>query len=282
VPSDLRIRASRAKRTGKAFARSAIDAARHGRQFAEVEAYCMFIGYPRSGHSLVGSLLDAHPDVVIAHELDALRYVDLGFRRRQIWALLMANADRFTAKGRRTNTDYDYAVPGQWQGRTEQPKVLGDKKGRASTLRLGRSPELLDVVRRRMGVPLRVVHVVRNPYDNIATMLARGEPDLESAVAAYEDLVRTNADLRRRLTAEELVEVRHEDLLARPQPELGRLIAHLGLPVPDGYLEACASILFPSPKQTRGSAPWTPGLQARVAALIDGHDFLAGYRFDDA
>ncbi len=26
----------------------------------------MFIGYPRSGHSLVGSLLDAHPNIIVA------------------------------------------------------------------------------------------------------------------------------------------------------------------------------------------------------------------------
>jgi phage terminase large subunit-like protein len=42
-------------------------------RFHDVGVFCIFIGYPRSGHSLVGSLLNAHPEVIISHELDVLR-----------------------------------------------------------------------------------------------------------------------------------------------------------------------------------------------------------------
>ncbi len=40
--------------------------------FADLERFWSFIGYPRSGHSLIGSLINAHPDVVVCHELDTL------------------------------------------------------------------------------------------------------------------------------------------------------------------------------------------------------------------
>ena len=33
-----------------------------------VETFAMFIGYPRSSHSLVAAILDAHPEVIIAYE----------------------------------------------------------------------------------------------------------------------------------------------------------------------------------------------------------------------
>ena len=33
-----------------------------------IEKFVIFIGYPRSGHSIVGSLMDAHPHMVIANE----------------------------------------------------------------------------------------------------------------------------------------------------------------------------------------------------------------------
>ena len=33
-----------------------------------VEKFVLFVGYPRSGHSLIASVMDAHPDIVIAHE----------------------------------------------------------------------------------------------------------------------------------------------------------------------------------------------------------------------
>ncbi|PSO51862.1 MAG: hypothetical protein BRC34_14235, partial [Cyanobacteria bacterium QH_1_48_107] len=57
------------------------------KNFQNVDKYCMFIGYPRSGHSLVGSLLDAHPNIIIAHELNALNFVDMGFNQQQIYYL---------------------------------------------------------------------------------------------------------------------------------------------------------------------------------------------------
>ena len=57
--------------------------------YQDIEKYCMFIGYPRSGHSLVGSLLDAHPYMLIAHELDALRYIQVGFSKKQLYHLII-------------------------------------------------------------------------------------------------------------------------------------------------------------------------------------------------
>ena len=33
-----------------------------------VEKFVFFVGYRRSGHSMIGSVMDAHPDMIIAHE----------------------------------------------------------------------------------------------------------------------------------------------------------------------------------------------------------------------
>ena len=38
------------------------------REIEEVKTFVLFVGFARSGHSIVGTLLDAHPDIVIAHE----------------------------------------------------------------------------------------------------------------------------------------------------------------------------------------------------------------------
>ena len=38
-----------------------------------IRTFVLFIGYGRSGHSLVAAILDAHPKIVIAHEFDVLR-----------------------------------------------------------------------------------------------------------------------------------------------------------------------------------------------------------------
>src|SRR2546430_1706106 len=94
--------------------------------FDRVETCCLFIGYPRSGHSLIGSLIDAHPEVVLAHELDLLRYVYARFGRLALCHLALENSRAFTRRGRAA-TLYSYSVPGQWQGRFERIRVLGDK-----------------------------------------------------------------------------------------------------------------------------------------------------------
>ena len=97
------------------YVRSALLARRRP-PLKDVQRFCFFIGYARSGHSLVGSLLNAHPRMVIAHELDALRYVRMGFSRSQIYALLLEQDERFAAIGR-TWSGYDYTVPGAPPGR---------------------------------------------------------------------------------------------------------------------------------------------------------------------
>ena len=50
---------------------SAYARRRYRDDFDRVERFCLFVGYPRSGHSIVGAVLNAHRDAVISHELDA-------------------------------------------------------------------------------------------------------------------------------------------------------------------------------------------------------------------
>jgi hypothetical protein len=130
---DLATQRLQASRLGQ-MARSATE---------DVSVYCTFLGPGRSGHSLVGSLLTAHPAMVIAHELNALRYLQAGFNRDQIFGLILDRDAVFTQRGRRWG-DYSYVVPGQWQGRFDRLRVIGDKKGYQSTLQLARNPKLLN------------------------------------------------------------------------------------------------------------------------------------------
>ena len=183
--------------------------------FDNVEAFCLFIGYPRSGHSLVGSLLDAHPNVVLAHELDALRYVAAGYRRHQLYWMILRRDAEFTRSGRRW-TEFDYSVPGQWQGRFEQLQIIGDKKGGATTFMLEQHPELIDRLKRTVGTDVRLIHVVRNPYDNIATMSKRTNRTLSVASDRYFELCRTAEKLKHRYGGS-MIDVRHEALIADPR-----------------------------------------------------------------
>ncbi len=56
--------------------------------FEELDTFLFFIGYPRSGHTLIGSLLDAHPEMVIAHELKAFAELEKGIQPAKIFSKL--------------------------------------------------------------------------------------------------------------------------------------------------------------------------------------------------
>ena len=258
---------------------SAFKAANTKHRFDDVQTFCMFIGYPRSGHTLVGSLLDAHRHIVTGLELDALRYVKFGFSRRQLFSLLAENSERHAEQGRQW-TGYSYQVPNQWQGRVEKLQVIGDKRGGDSSRRLAKDFSLFEKLRLLVGVPLKVVHVVRNPYDNTTTMTVRKDSDnLSAAIDEYVMMVDVVERVRKQVPADSFITVHHEDIILQPKTELQRLCSFLGVDAPPEYLSDCASILFESPKQTRNKIVWGESELKRVSRLCSEHDFLRRYSY---
>lgn len=259
----------------EAYEASAASCAEHASRFEEVERFCLFLGYPRSGHTIVASMLAAHPDAAIAIELDALRYVGAGFNREQLYTLLI---ERSLKQSRPTSYEYDYTIEGQWQGRVRRLRVIGDKEAGMTNLRLRWEPELLDRLRDTVGVPLRVVHVVRHPLDNITTMLTRGDADhLRQAIGTYFRFAANAQEVIGRLADDEVLTLHQESLIAEPRESLGRLCALLGLDAEPAYIEACASIVMPSPRLTRETVDWPASLIAHVRRQAADVSFLAGY-----
>ena len=101
------------------------------RLYDGVETFVLFIGYPRSSHSLVGALLDAHPEIIIPHEYDVLQKWDQ-FRSAKAREnnlqkyFLFYELHKLSVKqatfGIRAKSpvfmegSYNYNVPGLWQG----------------------------------------------------------------------------------------------------------------------------------------------------------------------
>ena len=271
------------------YLRSSFEGRRNKGLFADVEAYCMFVGYPKSGHSLLGSLLDAHPEAIIAHEQDALRYLRVGFGKMQLFHLLLENSRRYAEAGRDWNV-YSYRVPGQWQGRFRKLRVIGDKKGGLSTLRLDEDPGLQHKLRKTAGVPVKYVHVVRNPYDNISTMLRDGVFDwrsggrgrnLKRSIEDYFSLCEAMRRFKERTDSSDVFEVRHEEIVEDSERELRRLCAFLNLEAPEDYLRDCSRMVFRSPSRSRSKVEWSPEDVEDVRRRSERFDFLRGYSYED-
>lgn len=271
--------------TARRYALTAYKTYRQPALFQDVKSFCMFIGQVKSGGTLLGSLLDAHPNVVLADEIDALRYVSAGFKRDQIFHLLLRGAKREALRGRitaRRLTPYSLAVPDQWQGRHKKIKVIGDSKAGPSTRQLGQEPQLLDQLRTTMAsVDLRIIQVVRNPYDPISAMMVRGGRSFENAIDHYFDYCHTLVKLRKRLPDACLTAVRYEAFVQQPRQTLADLCQFVGIEAHDAYLEACSDIVKPTPDQYRQMVDWTPHWIGVVRDRIDQFDFLAGYTYEN-
>ena len=75
------------------------------------EVFVLFFGYARSGHSMVGSLLDAHPNAAVANEFDAIGAYQNGDSRDLLFRNLVAVSTAYKLVGR-CQAGYHFDVPG--------------------------------------------------------------------------------------------------------------------------------------------------------------------------
>jgi len=264
-----------------------VQSRKHADDYAEplkqLKSFCLFIGYPRSGSSLSGALIDAHPDAVMAHELDTLKCIRYHFSIQQIYWVVIQKAKHFTeVKGNRYS-GYSYAVANQWQGRHRSLQVLGDKFGDRTIEAIVKWPEALDKLERDLTVPLKFIHVIRNPFDNISTIHKKTygiRGTMEAAIDWYFSLADACQKIREQYGPERVYDLYLENLIADPRQQLTDLVTWLDLEPEPSYLDDCASIVFSKPRKTRGEVEWTPERIDRVRERIDRYDFLRAMNYD--
>lgn len=254
------------------------ELARDPDRYAAVKVFCNFIGYPRSGHSVVGSILDAHAHAVFSHRLDALGHLNAGDPPETVFHMIERNSARFAHDGRKL-TAYAYPVPGQHQGRCARPTVIGDQEAKKATLRLSRDPDLLARATFRHTPSLAFIHVVRNPFDNIATLANRAQTPLEPAMETYFQLCDGVERIKARYP-DRVLDIGHEDLVAEPRAHIRRLGQFLGLAVDQAYLDACAGLVFPAASRSRDSRVWPLAVIREIERRSRRHRHLASYAYD--
>jgi Sulfotransferase family len=267
------------------LARATVEGVRNRRAFRDVEHFLIFIGYPHSGSTLVGSLLNAHPEAVVSHEANILRYVKPGITRQQLFALVLEGDRRFAAVGRRW-MHIDYALPGTHQGTFDHLRVVGDKMAQRASRQIYADPSVLDRLRRIVGVPIRVLYLTRNPFDNIASMASpsmtqRPPKSLSEVVERYRGLADAVDDVRRRLESEELLTLSYESVSADPARRMSEICRFIGVDATESFLETCARAIRPGASRSRDRITWPSEERRAVDELIAAHPTLHRYTFDD-
>ena len=158
-----------------------------------VKKFLLFVGYPRSGHSILGSFIDAHPHVAIAHEMMLMRiWKDLSNRQKKTGIAnpffkdqaylfnVVYRQSYWDAKSSRSEQsaekNYTLSVDSPWQGKyNKYLNVIGDKSGGMTTIVYLSSardfPRYLNELKETVKVPIKIIHAVRNPFDLASTQL---------------------------------------------------------------------------------------------------------------
>ncbi len=260
------------------------------KKFRNIESFCLFVGYGRSGHTLVASLLDAHPEIVIGIELDVITHIKLGYNRNQIFYSLIKNSEKYTKKKSNIWSGYKYQVKNSWQGNYRDLKVIGDKQGGLNSTYLFIEPGLLHKTEKVIGIKPKIIHVIRNPFDNITTITLRRLEVNPSYKPIAMDLLPDinkyfrNATVIMNLKKEnyyEIIDTYHEDIVRDPIAELKRLIGFFNLEVDQDYLESCSSIIYSQPNKSRYNIEWPIELIQLVEKEVMRYPFLLHYRYNE-
>ena len=146
-----------------------------------VKTFVIFVGYSRGGSSIMSSLMDAHPHMVVAYQYKVINkwnqtlsnrvylYKELYERSRQD-ATTGWRSEQNTAKS------YSLHINTGWQGRyDEYISVIGDKTAANTVGVFLRSKshfsEVYTQLKETVGpeVSVKAVFNVRNPYDIVST-----------------------------------------------------------------------------------------------------------------
>jgi hypothetical protein len=201
--------------------------------------------------------------------------------------LILEKSKAFSENGNEW-TGYSYKVPGGWQGRFEKLRIIGDKRGSNTSKHLSAQPELLETVSK--WVPhLKLIHITRNPYDNITTCMRRreskrhvdfSEADLQRKIDHHFHKVAAIERIRQS-GKYDILDMTHESFVDDPRNKLIEICSFIGIDTTEAYLDACASIVFKKPHLSRTETDkWSPGLIEQVAALSKPYDFLEDYSWD--
>ena len=260
---------------------------KYAKQFEKVSVYVMFLGYPRSGHTLIGALLNAHPETCIAHELNALKFIQKGNTQNQLFAKIIGRNKWFNARNQMW-TGYSYKVPNQWQGQFRRLKTIGDKRGGASSRRLTQHPELLDKLHQIIDKEIRIIHNQRNPFDNIATRARGGNihrkaVDEQQLYKVIDEHFRDVATIDRILKSNkyQILTISHEDFLEDPILQLTKMCNFIGVEPYEDYLKDATSIVRKKAHKSRHNIHWPEDAKNLVMKEIAKYDFLQGYNFDN-
>lgn len=245
-----------------------------------LNAFLLIVGNARSGSTLLGSILDSHPDAMVANETLASGSFWRGLDRAAILGEIARNSEHHRKTGR-AGGGYSYFSGKEIPAKNSRILLAGDKVWNPATLLLHGDFGLIGRLETTLGVPVKVIHAVRNPFDAIATMHLRSGASLQDRTLWYFMHCDAVCAIRDRLDASRYLDVYHEGLIEEPDVVLPVICRFLGLGCPGGYLDSCRKMLYEKPSQSRYKVTWRSDVVADILRRLPQYPFLHRYAGDN-
>ncbi|GAG35408.1 unnamed protein product, partial [marine sediment metagenome] len=163
-----------------------------------------------------------------------------------------------------------------------------DKTGHRTVDVLGNNPQKLGMMKNLVKVHIKWIHVVRNPYDNLATWAKLNyinkmkkahtteRHELDVVIQKYRILNNTITKLRR---SEDVLTVNHEYIITRMHNTLEEMANFLEISFDPIWRDNIRNTVWSRPRITRGQVRWTKPQKRAVEEIISQCEWLDGYEF---
>jgi len=281
-----------------------------------VKVFVLFIGHTHSSHSIVASVLDSHPHMIVSHEsgiVPALIKTPSAVTKsdvyNRIWTSSCVSA-KGGGKRASSGKGYNLVVDEEWQGRYDTYiEVIGDDEAQVIPTRLyyRDSREKAQAMLKRLpillGVPIKLFHVIRNPYDNIATDVLyrtfKGDRQQISDAKSRNKSVTINPEVLDKSTHHyfslykeveyvkkaykfDTMTIHIRDFILHPKSVITKMCEFLGVVCSEEFIDKCSNKIFNKESRTRYKITWKNEQIANIRSSIKKFDSLKRYEEFDS
>ena len=296
-----------------------------------VKTFVIFIGYSRSGSSIMSSFMDAHPHMVVSYQYGVFKDWNENLKNKNyLFNELLWKSQKDVESGMRSDSkseekNYTLHVQSLWQGKYDQYiSLIGDKDAGQTVGVHVASPSTFihryKMLQTTVGIPVKAVFVVRNPFDIISTTAmyynsknnSQGLPP--AAVTAYKSLmkylyeagnmkqfennrlkidalaniisvkaIKSKAieDIIDIIGSENVWQVHNMDLVNDPKRVLIDMCEFFEIDCSPNYINTCAGMVFDSVSKTRELVVWPQKERQMVMeGMIRRFSFFNRYTFE--